>query len=482
MKVNNCEINVVITHNVEDTMAHLYWLHWLYISLLFEAICLVMIFSPEVYCLRTIRSHLDSDNYWQINRELLHPADSNSKTAIVNIFGIHFLRRGEDEDGIVKRDLNKFTAPDRNNDGRDIDERGVRAPDSVEAETFNRNLKTLLEENQTKTLYNPKEEQQNRHNKNNEFRTNNRQQKFIDNYHALLSNNSYIDSKIHRNVVGLTDKINELATDDEVNTKDSNTNLETHSDISGNSSSSSSSDSSRYNLTGFVLNSSFDDKKKAMSGSPSALSYINVTAHSNVSGNSDSKKQNVPVVPLVAETSTNEPSQIMNDQPQEVNANRDDRILYTNTTGAEDDMVELITKNTNDLLSAEVWNITDEYNDTDPSAADGRTMPADTGFTMDAASITGISLAVVVLLGLIGTGSFVFYRRQYWNKPQTLSDKCSNADSSGYIDDSTLRENSEEMYSLDNDSFLNSLEAMTIQNYWTDNVKHTKLTNCTHCH
>lgn len=31
------------------------------------------------------------------------------------------------------------------------------------------------------------------------------------------------------------------------------------------------------------------------------------------------------------------------------------------------------------------------------------------------------------------------------------------------------------MYSLDNDSFLNSLEAMTIQNYWTDNVKHTKL-------
>lgn len=38
-----------------------------------------------------------------------------------------------------------------------------------------------------------------------------------------------------------------------------------------------------------------------------------------------------------------------------------------------------------------------------------------------------------------------------------------------------LQDNSEEMYSLDNDSFLNSLEAMTIQNYWTDSVKHTKL-------
>lgn len=38
-----------------------------------------------------------------------------------------------------------------------------------------------------------------------------------------------------------------------------------------------------------------------------------------------------------------------------------------------------------------------------------------------------------------------------------------------------LQDNSDEMYSLDNDSFLNSLEAMTIQNYWTDTVKHTKL-------
>lgn len=38
-----------------------------------------------------------------------------------------------------------------------------------------------------------------------------------------------------------------------------------------------------------------------------------------------------------------------------------------------------------------------------------------------------------------------------------------------------FQDNSDELYSLDNDSFLNSLEAMTIQNYWTDSVKHTKL-------
>ncbi|XP_069702712.1 uncharacterized protein [Periplaneta americana] len=94
---------------------------------------------------------------------------------------------------------------------------------------------------------------------------------------------------------------------------------------------------------------------------------------------------------------------------------------------------------------------------------------------LDAASITGISLGILVFAALVGAVSFVLYRRRFLNKPQTLNDKCSNPDSSGYIDDSTLRENSEEMYSLDNDSFLNSLEAMTIQNYWTDNVKHTKL-------
>ncbi|XP_072939350.1 uncharacterized protein [Epargyreus clarus] len=94
---------------------------------------------------------------------------------------------------------------------------------------------------------------------------------------------------------------------------------------------------------------------------------------------------------------------------------------------------------------------------------------------MDTGAIAGISFAALVLTALAGSTAFVLYRRRYLNKPQTLNDKCSNPDSSGYLDDSTIRDNSEEMYSLDNDSFLNSLEAMTIQNYWTDTVKHTKL-------
>ncbi|XP_033209780.1 uncharacterized protein LOC117168317 [Belonocnema kinseyi] len=94
----------------------------------------------------------------------------------------------------------------------------------------------------------------------------------------------------------------------------------------------------------------------------------------------------------------------------------------------------------------------------------------------DIAIITGSCLASLALLSTVATVGFIMYRKRYLNPPQSLnSDKCSNPDSSGYIDDSTIRDNSEEMYSLDNDSFLNSLEAMTIQNYWTDSVKHTKL-------
>lgn len=111
---------------------------------------------------------------------------------------------------------------------------------------------------------------------------------------------------------------------------------------------------------------------------------------------------------------------------------------------------------------------------------------------LDAGAISGICLAVIGLSFLVSAAGVMVYRRRYINKPQTLSEP----DSSGYIDDSTIRvclffrkkkttkaissasylqDNSDEMYSLDNDSFLNSLEAMTIQNYWTDNVKHTKL-------
>nr|CAH7714736.1 unnamed protein product [Callosobruchus chinensis] len=95
--------------------------------------------------------------------------------------------------------------------------------------------------------------------------------------------------------------------------------------------------------------------------------------------------------------------------------------------------------------------------------------------TLSAAGITGITLGCVIVVGMLSGVSYIIYRNRGLNQPQVLNDRCSNPDSSGYIDDASVRDNSEEMYSLDNDSFLNSLEAMTIQNYWTDTVKHTKL-------
>lgn len=58
---------------------------------------------------------------------------------------------------------------------------------------------------------------------------------------------------------------------------------------------------------------------------------------------------------------------------------------------------------------------------------------------MDMGAIAGISFAALVLTALAGSTAFVLYRRRYLNKPQTLNDKCSNPDSSGYLDDSTIR-------------------------------------------
>ncbi|XP_060537408.1 uncharacterized protein LOC132708823 [Cylas formicarius] len=98
-----------------------------------------------------------------------------------------------------------------------------------------------------------------------------------------------------------------------------------------------------------------------------------------------------------------------------------------------------------------------------------------TNGNLSAAGITGITLGCIIVVGVVCVVTFFVYRTHGFNRPQVLNDRCSNPDSSGYIDDASVRDNSEEMYSLDNDSFLNSLEAMTIQNYWTDTVKHTKL-------
>lgn len=101
------------------------------------------------------------------------------------------------------------------------------------------------------------------------------------------------------------------------------------------------------------------------------------------------------------------------------------------------------------------------------------------------AIVFGVLVSLVVILGV---GGFMIWQRRTQNRPKVLgSDQgYAGSDSGGYIDDQvrvsyvnsqtdTPKGSPEDLISLDNDSFLNSLESMTIQNLWTDNIRHTKL-------
>ena len=58
---------------------------------------------------------------------------------------------------------------------------------------------------------------------------------------------------------------------------------------------------------------------------------------------------------------------------------------------------------------------------------------------LSAAGITGITLGFVLIVGFISIISYIIYRNKSINRPQVLNDHCSNLDSSGYIDDTSVR-------------------------------------------
>lgn len=58
---------------------------------------------------------------------------------------------------------------------------------------------------------------------------------------------------------------------------------------------------------------------------------------------------------------------------------------------------------------------------------------------LSAAGITGITMACVSVVGIICAVSFIVYRNRGFNRPQVLNDRCSNPDSSAYIDDASIR-------------------------------------------
>lgn len=103
--------------------------------------------------------------------------------------------------------------------------------------------------------------------------------------------------------------------------------------------------------------------------------------------------------------------------------------------------------------------------------------------------IVAIAMCIfLVLVTTAGASGYWWYRRRYLlNRPETLSERYAPSETGlgaaedifrvGYVHSPELprQDSSEEMYSLDNDSFLTSLEAMTIPTYWTETIKHTKL-------
>lgn len=58
---------------------------------------------------------------------------------------------------------------------------------------------------------------------------------------------------------------------------------------------------------------------------------------------------------------------------------------------------------------------------------------------LSAAGITGITVGCIGIVGIVCGVSFIMYRNRGLNRPQVLNDRCSNPDSSGYIDDASIR-------------------------------------------
>ncbi|XP_064480252.1 uncharacterized protein LOC135393863 isoform X2 [Ornithodoros turicata] len=107
-------------------------------------------------------------------------------------------------------------------------------------------------------------------------------------------------------------------------------------------------------------------------------------------------------------------------------------------------------------------------------------------YALASGAVAGIVVGAISIVALLtGLATYIILRRPFV-KLLNGNDK-SSAENVAYIDDSFRggymnthvelpKESSEEMTSLDNDSFLNSLEAVTIQNYWADSTA-TRNTN-----
>lgn len=114
---------------------------------------------------------------------------------------------------------------------------------------------------------------------------------------------------------------------------------------------------------------------------------------------------------------------------------RQSKTLATQRLAASDvNSVDNFTAETKNLLTA-VSAAAVSVSDDDVISERKLNTDARASSALDAGAISGICLAALGLCGGVAAAGVLAYRRRYVNKPQTLGEP----DSSGYIDDSTIR-------------------------------------------
>lgn len=149
--------------------------------------------------------------------------------------------------------------------------------------------------------------------------------------------------------------------------------------------------------------------------------YTNVTSESITSHEVDDRPNHTSNDPTLSKPSSKPVRQSKNLANQ--------RLTATDVNSVDNFTAE--TKNLLTAISAAAVSASDD------DVISERKLNADarTASVLDAGAISGICVAALGLCAGVATAGVLAYRRRYVNKPQTLNEP----DSSGYIDDSTIR-------------------------------------------
>jgi len=143
----------------------------------------------------------------------------------------------------------------------------------------------------------------------------------------------------------------------------------------------------------------------------------------------------------------------------------------------------------NKNLASKTITIDDSFNEQTENISKTELTDANAGqSSISISSIVGIGLGAVMFLLIISVLSVsLLYKKQYMRKAESMDKSFVSCDSysGSYADSETFNSisyadcagieiakdnSSEELYNLDNDSFLNSLEAISFPEYWTDKL------------